>query len=86
MLLKSNVLAAVVCGSVALAGAGLVAWQKSHAQPAEPAAQETGESTEQARGASIDHLKSILLAFHNYHDVNGHFPAKAIFGGTANRS
>jgi RNA polymerase sigma factor (sigma-70 family) len=80
MLLKSNVLAAVVFGGFALAGAGLVAWQKSHAQPAEPAAQEAGEGSERARDTSIDHFKSIMLAFHNYHDVNGHFPPKAIFG------
>ncbi len=80
MLVKSNVLAAVVCGGVALAGAGLVAWQKSHAKPAETAAQQAGEGPEQARGMSIDHIKSILLAFHNYNDANGHFPPKAIFG------
>ena len=35
---KSNVLAALVCGGVALGGAGLAAWQKSHANAAEPAA------------------------------------------------
>jgi RNA polymerase sigma factor (sigma-70 family) len=80
MLLKSNVLAAVVCGSVALAGAGLVAWQKSHAKPAEPAAQEAREASDQARGPSIKHIKEIMLAFHNYQDVNGHFPPRAIFG------
>ena len=80
MLLKSNVLAAVVFGGVALAGAGLVAWQKSHANAAEPAAQEAHEASDQARDTSIKHIKEIMLAFHNYRDANGHFPAKAIFG------
>ena len=80
MLHKSSVLAAVVCGGVALAGAGLVAWQKSHANAAEPGAQEAREASDQARDTSINHIKQIMLAFHNYQSVNGHFPPKAIFG------
>ena len=42
MLHKSSVLAAVVCGGVALAGAGLVAWQKSNAVAAGRASRKAG--------------------------------------------
>ncbi len=79
MLHKSSVLAAVVCGGVALAGAGLVAWQKSHVNAAEPVAQEASEAPDRARDMSMNHIKMIMLAFHNYNAVNGHFPPKAIF-------
>jgi RNA polymerase sigma factor (sigma-70 family) len=34
-----------------------------------------------ARAASMNNLKQILLAMHNYHDVNGHFPAPATTSG-----
>jgi RNA polymerase sigma factor (sigma-70 family) len=80
MLHKSSVLTAVVCGGVALAGAGLVAWEKSHANPAELGGQDAREAPDQARDTSINHIKQIMLAFHNYYSVNGHFPPKAIFG------
>ncbi len=56
MLHKSSALAAVVCGGVALAGAGLVAWQKPHANAAEPGAQEAREAPDQARHTSITHI------------------------------
>ncbi len=80
MLHKSSALAAVVCGGVALAGAGLVAWQKPHANAAEPGAQEAREAPDQARHTSITHIKQIMLAVHNYNAVNGRFPPKAILG------
>jgi RNA polymerase sigma factor (sigma-70 family) len=80
MVHKSSVLAAVVCGGVALAGAGLVAWQKSHAHAGEPGAQEAREAHDPARDMSMNHIKTIMLAFHNFHSVNGHFPPKAILG------
>jgi RNA polymerase sigma factor (sigma-70 family) len=80
MLHKSNIMAAVVCGGVTLAGLGLVARQLSDANAAEPGLQEARQAPEQARDTSIDHMKQIMLAFHNYHDVNGHFPPRAIFG------
>jgi RNA polymerase sigma factor (sigma-70 family) len=31
------------------------------------------------RSASMNNLKQILLAMHNYHDVNNHFPAPAVY-------
>jgi len=33
------------------------------------------------RKASMDNLKQILLAMHNYHAANNHFPAPAIYSG-----
>jgi len=33
------------------------------------------------RKVSMDNLKQILLAMHNYHDANNHFPAPAIYSG-----
>ena len=80
MLHKSSVLAAMVCGGIALAGSGLVAWQKSHANAAPPAAEQAREAADLAKRASVDHIKTIMLAFHNYQMVNGRFPPKAIFG------
>jgi RNA polymerase sigma factor (sigma-70 family) len=80
MLYKSSVVAAVACGGLAIAGSGLVAWQKSHASASPPAAQQAGGRAAQATAASINHAKQIMLAFHNYESVNGQFPAKAIFG------
>jgi RNA polymerase sigma factor (sigma-70 family) len=80
MLHKSTVLAAAVCTGVALAGAGLVAWQNSQANAAGPAAQEVHEVRDQARRTTINHMKQIMIAFHNYNNVNGHFPPRAIFG------
>ena len=77
---KSSVLAAVVCGGVALAGLGLVAWQKSYASGVAAGAQEAREIADQASIESVNHMKQIMLAFHNYHSANGHFPPKAIFG------
>jgi RNA polymerase sigma factor (sigma-70 family) len=80
MLYKSNVLAAVICGSVALAGAGLVAWQRSPANAGEPGAQAARDAPDLARDTSVKHIKEIMLAFHNYQSANGYFPPKAIFG------
>ena len=80
MLHKSSLLAALFCGGLAMAGAGIFAWQKSHAGLFEPQAQAGKPKRDPARQKSMDHIKSILLAFHNYCDVNGHFPPAAIYG------
>jgi Protein of unknown function (DUF1559) len=80
MLHKSSVLTALVCGSVALAGIGLVARQMSDANAGEPGAREGREVSDPASAMSINHIKQIMLAFHNYASANGHFPPKAIVG------
>jgi beta-lactamase regulating signal transducer with metallopeptidase domain len=33
------------------------------------------------RTMSVNNLKQIGIAFHNYHDANGHFPSPALLGG-----
>ena len=43
--------------------------------PAIMAAREAAKRTQ-----SMNNLKQIGLAFHNYHDVNGHFPTAAVIG------
>jgi hypothetical protein len=77
---KSSVLAALFCGGLVLAGAGIFAWQKSHAGPFEPQAQAEKPDMDPARQKSLTNMKSILLAFHNYCSANGHFPPAAIYG------
>jgi RNA polymerase sigma factor (sigma-70 family) len=77
---KSGVMAAVVCGGIAVAAAGLGTWVKSQATAAEPAQQAGGDASERAKAESINHLKLIMLAIHNYVSVNGHFPPSAIPG------
>ena len=59
---------------------GLVAWQNSIAFAAGPGEQVAREAPDPARQTSINHMKQIMLAFHNYNSANGHFPPKAIFG------
>jgi RNA polymerase sigma factor (sigma-70 family) len=80
MLHKSTVFAALVCGGLAVAGAGVFAWQKSHAGPLEPQAQSEKQNTDPARQKSIRNFREVLLAFHNFHSANGHFPPAAIYG------
>jgi RNA polymerase sigma factor (sigma-70 family) len=77
---KSRILALVVCGGVALAGAGLAAWEKSLATADEAGQATNGDALERAKAESINHLKLIMLAFHNYLDANGHFPPSGFSG------
>jgi RNA polymerase sigma factor (sigma-70 family) len=77
---KSSVLAAVICGGIALAGAGLASWEKSHASDAETGQGAGGDVTDRAKAESINHMKLIMLAFHNYVDLTGHFPPSGIPG------
>ena len=77
---KSSVLAAVVCGGIALAGAGLATWAKSQATAAEPAAQAGGDATDRAKVESINHLKLVMLAFPNYVQFERTFSTQRIPG------
>ena len=57
--------------------------QESGWQPPEPVADEEEPSSVRAAAmqASVDHLKQLALALHNYHEVNNHFPAAATVDG-----
>ncbi len=74
MLHPSRILTAVVCGGLALGGIGLATRTKSHAV----AAQAPRDDSARARAESMDHIKMILLALHNYNQVAGRFPPAAI--------
>ncbi len=76
MLRTSRILTAVAFGGLALGGIGLVTRAKS--QPV--ASQAPRDDPDRLRVVSIDHMKSILLALHNYDQVNGRFPPVAIAG------
>ena len=84
MLPKSIVISSLLLGGVAIAGLGTARWlNPSQAQEPGPVAAARGEAAvpDQAEVAQrINNMKQILLAFHNYHDANGHFPPLANFG------
>jgi hypothetical protein len=42
----------------------------------------SAQDNPRSRAISSNNLKQIALAFHNYHDVNAHFPASAISDGS----
>ncbi len=83
MLPKSIVISSLLLGGVAVAGLGTARWL-SPSQAQEP---QTGvESRGQAPGGGgpqevrTNHMKQILLAFHNYISNSGHLPPLANFG------
>jgi RNA polymerase sigma factor (sigma-70 family) len=52
-------------------------------EPQDPAPRKPRRSVDNEnalRMASANHLKQIVLAMHNYHDVHGRFPAPALYG------
>lgn len=58
----------------------MFAWQKSHADPFDPQAQAEKHNGDPSRHESMRHIKTILIAFHNYASLNGQFPPAAIYG------
>jgi Protein of unknown function (DUF1559)/Sigma-70, region 4 len=83
MLPRSAVMSSMVLAGLTVAGVGTAWWMKpSQAQEPTPAVGIRRESSELAarQEAKTNNMKLILLAFHNYHDVNGHFPSAANYG------
>jgi len=83
MLPKSIVISSLLLGGVAVAGLGMARWlNPSHAQEPQAAVETRSQApgSERAQIVRTNHMKQILLAFHNYHSVNGHFPPLANFG------
>jgi RNA polymerase sigma factor (sigma-70 family) len=82
MLYRTSILALVAGGSIALGATGLLAWQKPHSVAAALGGQEGGEDHHLARerAMSLNHVKLIMLAMHNYLDAHQSFPPKAITG------
>jgi len=83
MLPKSIVISSLLLGGVAVAGLGTARWlNPSHAQEPQTAV-ETRSQAPGGGGAKevrTNNMKQILLAFHNYFSLNGHFPPLANFG------
>ena len=82
MLPKSIVVSSFLLGSLAVAGLGAAMWlSPSHAQePGSAVEARTRAPGAEAAQETLNNMKMILLAFHNYHDVNGHFPPLANYG------
>lgn len=84
MLPKSIVISSLVLGGLAVTGLGTAKWLNlSSAQEPRPVVEARGQATgpEKALAAQrVNNMKQILLAFHNYYSVNGHFPPLANFG------
>ncbi len=84
MISKSSTIASLLCGGVLLSGLGLASWMKPEAQAQEPQpeprAAAPGERPDRANSQSRNHLKLMMLAFHNYASAEGHFPPAAIYG------
>jgi hypothetical protein len=81
MMPRSTVFAAVVLGGSTLAGLGTMATMKLPAiAQAQPRAAKAEAGAGDVRNETKDHIKQIMLAFHNYHDTHGHFPPEAIYG------
>ena len=87
MMPRSTVMAAVALGGVALAGTGMVATLKPPAIAQVPGeAPKAADASDFSRSQTANHMKLILLAFHNYADTYGHLPAAATYGPTGSPS
>jgi hypothetical protein len=90
MFSKSNLMAAVAFGGLALSGLGIAAWIKTPAvaqdEPRAPGADEAkplrGLDLARAnagRKQTINHMRQIMLAMYNYASTNNRFPPAAIY-------
>ena len=88
MIPKLSVPATLLLGGVALAGLGTANWPEAPPVAQAPGAAQPRPDAGKRTETSKDHMKQIILAFHNYHDSNGHLPPASIHGddGQANLS
>ena len=85
---KSIAMTALLCGGIAVSVLGAAGWMKASARVQEPGPGAATAPVAEAGGAGLQqneaqtkiHLREILLAFHNYANVNGHFAPAAIYG------
>ena len=85
MITKSTALATLVLGGILLAGGtAITTWPKAPAlaqQPGgAPGPAPVAADPARLRRESMDHVKTIMLAFSNYQSAQGRFPAAAIYG------
>ncbi len=89
MFSKSSVMAAVAFGGLALSGLGITAWIKTPAI-AQDGPRAPGETRplggldlarqDARRKQTMNHLRQIMLAMHNYASTHDRFPPAAIYG------
>ncbi|WP_435011170.1 sigma-70 family RNA polymerase sigma factor [Tundrisphaera lichenicola] len=86
MISKTTAMTTMLLGGIALTGLGTATWsnlpvqaQQAGAAEARPAGRLTPDH-DNPREVSSQHIRQILLAFHNYNDSNGHLPPASIHG------
>jgi len=82
MIPKLTVMTSLILGGTALAVLGTATWPKPPAEAQQPGPAEPRQPLPEdgRRRESMNHVKQILLAFHNYAAANGHLPPSAIYG------
>jgi RNA polymerase sigma factor (sigma-70 family) len=82
MMPRSILISSVVVGGLAIAGLGAANWLGSSTaqEPGNAAEGRNGLAGERGQQTLTNNMKQILLAFHNYQDINGRFPATANYG------
>jgi len=85
MISKTTVITSLILGGITLAGLGTATWMKPPAvaqQPVPVQHQPIDQTSPEQRlqEESMDHMKSLMLAFQNYESLNGHLPPVAFYG------
>ena len=84
MISKSTAVASILLGGMILAGGGIATWQKAPALAQQPGTLDPRPADKplaidaDTRRVSKNHMKQILLAFHNYHSAYDRFPPASI--------
>jgi RNA polymerase sigma factor (sigma-70 family) len=79
MLPKSLMMGSLLVGGLTVVGLGTAHWMKPIMAQGPPEVA-SGGGQAPGRDESINHMKQILLAFHNYYSTNDHLPPVAIYG------